>query len=518
VQPGGEDPLIGFVMGRYVVRSRLAQGGMGAIYVLQHEKLAARKIMKVLLPEYARNEVIRERFEREATASSALKKQKILAADDFGSLPDGQLFYTMPFLDGRALDAHIAQNGVLTLHHTFHIIVQLCLAVEQLHARGIVHRDLKPGNVFIVETDENPYEVILLDLGIARDIAGEATTPKRTHAGIALGTPGYMSVEQFSDAANATPAADIYALAVITWEMLTGQTPWGIHDPRVLYHLQMTEVPEPPAGHILGAEVLALLRKTLLVDPEERPTSARAFAVALASLIAPIPPHVPSGAEILARYATRLVVQAGPQIETVRNVSNVDAATPLVWPYRSTQVPMLPQEVPVSAAAATPIQPATVPARPNAEAVRVAAPLTTIGASSGVIAAVAPAPERDRRRLLLGLAAAFVVACAVFGVVVATRATSSGSAARVDTDAPSNVSNSGPSVVPVLDAGTIDAPMDAQTDASVDASLAMPTNDASTPKTPRVKPSRGSGSAPRQGSGAASGSGTTPIDPDAVVE
>ncbi|MBA3458664.1 MAG: protein kinase [Deltaproteobacteria bacterium] len=538
---------------------------MGAVYLVEHAVLGSRKVMKVLLPEYANNEILRQRFESEALVSSPSRvkpHKSVVTVEDYGVLPDGQLFLIMPFLDGRPLDQHIGQNGTLTLHHTFHLIVQLCRALQHLHDHRIVHRDLKPGNVFIVEGDDNPYEVILIDLGIARDLAAEPTT-RKTQTGLAMGTPGYMPPEQMGNAAGATAQSDLYAVAIIAWEMLFGEIPWGRHVPSVLYHLQMTQRPEPPAGHSIPADVVALLLKNLSVDPSERHASARAFANAFASRVPPIPPHVPSGAEILARYARQLVEGAGPELETVRNSSKGEHATPLAWPYRSTQVPMLPQEVPISAMSAgspmsnvarvaspTPVQPGTVPARPNARAVPVVPPSTTLGASSGVLAAVAPpSPRRASRMWALGVAGAIVVGFATFGVV-ATRArsdephptavtpadepaaptspaTAPGASAEEERLAPASMSTTLPTgertrapSATVIDAGT-DAAPDAAPAAVVD--VGRPTTTPAPPSRPsgaRPQTTTRPTTDPRSPAARAtdSSSSSTVIDPEAVAE
>jgi serine/threonine protein kinase len=249
----------------------------------------------------------------------------------------------MPFLSGKPLDVHIGHHGRLSQHHTLQIIVQVCDALKTLHDAGIVHRDLKPSNILISETPDNAYHVTIIDFGIARiaRLANSEDLAIRTRTGIAMGTPGYMAVEQFCNAGSAGATADLYAAAIITWEMLTGQTPWGFHDPRVLYHLQMTTVPVPPADAPIAPELLALLRKALSPAPADRPATAQMFAGAFASLTPAIPPHVPSGAEILGRYAKRLVEHVSPDLETVRIASANDRSGPLLWPHRGTAVPEL---------------------------------------------------------------------------------------------------------------------------------------------------------------------------------
>lgn len=381
------DPMIGLAIGRFVIREKLAEGGMGAVYLAVHERLGVRKVVKVLLGEYSHNPIIRRRFEREATAASRLSHRHVIRIDDFGALPDGQLFLVMPFLDGETLEAHLRHTRP-SLHHTCHVLVQLCAALQHLHEAGIVHRDLKPGNVFLSATAENPFEVVLIDLGIARDRSSQ-TVSFRTQSGIALGTPGYMAVEQYGHAATADARADVYATAVIAWEMLTGQLPWGVHDARVLHLKQMTEPPSLPDTCVLPADLVALLAASLAPDPAARPRSARDFAIAFAAAVPAAGPREPSGADIVLRFARDFVERAPADGATVR------------------------------CAAATPATAHALPARPRSRPVE-----TTLGAATGARdrTPVAPTdlsrrPIPARRSISLGLAIAGALAATVGAVV-----------------------------------------------------------------------------------------------------
>jgi serine/threonine protein kinase len=177
------DPMLGQVIRGYVIRNKLAEGGMGAVYVATHERLETRKVVKILLPIYARHPMLRDRFEREALAVSRLRHKHIVTIDDYGQLPDGQLFLMMPFLEGRPLDVYLAEHRQFTEHRTLHIIVQVCSALQHMHDARIVHRDIKPSNIFIVKDDDNPYRVVLLDLGIAKSLSERDLV---THAGASV--------------------------------------------------------------------------------------------------------------------------------------------------------------------------------------------------------------------------------------------------------------------------------------------------------------------------------------------
>jgi serine/threonine protein kinase len=410
------DPMIGQRIRGYVIRQKLAEGGMGAVYVATHERLEnTRKVIKILLPSYARHSMLRDRFEREALAVSRLRHKHIVTIDDFGQLDDGQLFFMMPFLEGRALDTYLADHGKFTEHRALHIIVQVCSALQHMHDVGIVHRDIKPSNIFIVQDDDNPYRVVLIDLGIAKSLSDRELV---THAGTRMGTPAYMAVEQHEDAANVTPAADLYAVAIVTWEMVAGSMPWGSHtmSAELLYAMKRQQRPSRPPG--MSAEWYATLLGALSVHLEDRPPSMRALAVALASTVPAIPPHVPSGAEILAQLAKPFVQHAPPDDDTVRNGSQQDRVAPMLWPPRETQTPESRALSPLDVHAARSrydAGPATPIARPAA---RQEAPPTTLTESVGVaVARTAPMP----RTLAIAVATVCTLVAAVVAYAVAQR-------------------------------------------------------------------------------------------------
>jgi serine/threonine-protein kinase len=336
IQPPPPDPLIGKAILSFRIEEKLAEGGMGVVYLARHKELAnTLKVIKVLLPAYAGDPMIRRRFRREAEAASLLKHDKILGVDNFGTLEDGQLFMMVPFLDGEPLDVYLhKRGGRLAPHRALHLIVQICDALDHAHARGVIHRDLKPGNIFIVSTSDNPYLPKLLDFGIAKMIGTQEAGP-RTRSGVAIGTTGYMAVEQYEHADEVAAAADVYSLATMIWELVTGRRPWEHTDQALLYFQQRTVIPDRPPIDVMPADWADVLLRALSVDPSARP-SARELAVALASAL-PAVGRVPSGAEILAALAPHFVRKAAPDDDTVRNASDVDRIGPLLWPPRETE-------------------------------------------------------------------------------------------------------------------------------------------------------------------------------------
>lgn len=421
VTPGATDPLIGLTFYDYRIEKKLAQGGMGAVYLLRHKLLPdIRKVLKVILPEYASHLVIRERFEREAQAVSQLKHPHIAKIDSVSTI-EGQPCMLIPYLDGKPLDEFIrAHGGRLAPHRVMHIAAQIAGALHYAHSLGIIHRDLKPGNVFVEPTESDPYAIQVLDFGIAKQLNADAGPSFGTQNG-PLGTPCYMAVEQYEHAADVTPAADVWALATMIWEMVTGRLPWIVQDTRVLYHKQLHEPPDPPVGNTLSTEWESILRAALSPDPRQRPQSMRELMQALASTLPAIPPYVPSGAEILRAVAPRFLDESPPDAETVRNQSNRPALP--AWPPR--EVPSPAPSGSAAQAASRRVPPpgnptVTAPPSVSSDDFRAGFPgrrpvPTTLGSSAGVITS-GPSTSGRWKLALLGVAAAAILGAGVFAL------------------------------------------------------------------------------------------------------
>src|SRR4051812_17547214 len=167
------DPLLGQTMaGRYHIQRKLGEGGMGAVYLATHMVLEKQVALKVLHGEFARKPDLVERFMQEAKAASRIRHENVIDISDFGSTPDGQVFFAMELLQGHDLHEEVARarlgGHLLPWSRTKKIFLQICAALSAAHARGIVHRDLKPENVYLVEFLGDPDFVKLLDFGIAK--------------------------------------------------------------------------------------------------------------------------------------------------------------------------------------------------------------------------------------------------------------------------------------------------------------------------------------------------------------
>ena len=212
------------ILNRYRLESLLGRGGMGSVWRAEHVQLRSPVAVKLLDPAISTNEQVLARFLREAQAAASLRSPHVVQIFDYG-VEDGTAFIAMEMLQGQSLNDRIAKNGKLSPDETFRYLQQVLRAMGKAHEAGIVHRDLKPDNIFICQ--DEPEFAKVLDFGVAKvkngDLAGSAGS--RTQTGMMIGTPYYMSPEQ-TQAKDIDPRADLWAIAVIAFECLTGVRPF----------------------------------------------------------------------------------------------------------------------------------------------------------------------------------------------------------------------------------------------------------------------------------------------------
>lgn len=274
-----EPALVGRTLDRYVVIERLGAGGVAGVFRARHRVLEREVAIKVLATAYRGNAQLRERFHREAIAASRIKHPNVVAVEDIGETEDGLPYMVMELVEGQTLAQLIESAAPLAPRRAARIAIQILEGLAAAHERGYVHRDLKPSNVIISE-QYGRERIKILDLG-AVHLRETPRDERLTNAGSTVGTPAYMAPEQILDPAVG-PAADLYSLGIILYEMLTGAPPFrGDKVIEVLTHHIQTPPPPLPALDGLGPLVMGLLEKR----ERDRPRSASAVLLALARLI-----------------------------------------------------------------------------------------------------------------------------------------------------------------------------------------------------------------------------------------
>lgn len=271
-------------IGRYRLRSRIGQGGMGEVWVAYDEQLRREVALKILRPDVGTDPVAVQRFEREVVATAELSHPNTVRIFDHGATDDGLWYYAMELLQGEDLERLVDREGALPPERAVRIVGQAARALAEAHARGIVHRDVKPQNVFVAELGGESDFVKLLDFGIAR--VDDRADEKLTGTGWVAGTPMYLSPEGAAgESVNA--AADVYGLGGVLYWALTGHTPFSAENSMQLLQLHMLAPPEPPSeriGRALPKELEAIVMRCLAKNPAERYAHGRALADALDGL------------------------------------------------------------------------------------------------------------------------------------------------------------------------------------------------------------------------------------------
>lgn len=272
------DPMIGrLIHGRFLIESRIGAGGMGIVYRARQTGIDRPVAVKMLLRELAGDEKVIKRFQIEALAVSRLNHPNTIRIYDFGQIEDGTLYFAMEFLEGRNLEQTLRREGALSVRRSLHVMRQIAASLTEAHEKGIVHRDLKPDNVFLVRVGEDPDFVKVLDFGVAKLREADQRQGTVTQAGTIFGTPRYMAPEQCRSMA-VDHRADLYAIGVIGYELMTGRPPFDAENPLAIL-IQHVQDPPPAMAEArpdleVPEEVEGLVMRCLRKDPGERFQSA----------------------------------------------------------------------------------------------------------------------------------------------------------------------------------------------------------------------------------------------------
>ncbi|MFH8379884.1 serine/threonine-protein kinase [Kitasatospora sp. NPDC018058] len=271
-------------LGRYLLLERLGAGSFATVWKAYDPELDTEVAVKVLAENWAANADVRERFLAEARLLRRIASPRVVRVHDVG-VQDDRPYFVMDYVRGGTLADRVGQCDP---REALRLAAEAGYAVQVLHEAGVVHRDVKPSNLLLA-TGPTPAAVLVADLGSAKRLADASGLTVTT------GTPAYMAPEQAFQTGGFDGRADVYALAVVAYELLTGQKPFG---PGGRATALMTDQPTAstlpafPAGTELPPNVVLLLRAAMSVEPADRPPTAEAFADAL---LAPVPQSQPLG-------------------------------------------------------------------------------------------------------------------------------------------------------------------------------------------------------------------------------
>ncbi len=242
---------------RYRLDELIGEGGMAHVYRVTHTMIGKSLAAKVLRHEHRNDAEVIRRFLREAQIVSSIKHPNVVDTSDYGEMDDGGAYCVMELLRGRTLAERIDDDGAMSPEEALGIALQICQGLQVAHEAGVVHRDLKPQNVFVCDPKQGKDAAVkLIDFGVAR--AGQRITV----AGAVLGTPEYMSPEQVRGE-DVDAGADLYALGVMLFEMLSAAVPFSSDD--VAVTMQSHLVAEPPPLTVVNPNLGTLQRTQALI-------------------------------------------------------------------------------------------------------------------------------------------------------------------------------------------------------------------------------------------------------------
>lgn len=319
------------IAGRYRVRERLGEGGMGSVYVAEHVHTGQELALKVLNPKMVENTVALERFRRESRAPARIQSDHVVKVTDADVAAElkGAPFLVMELLRGQSFD-QLLSEGPLQPKEALTYLAQMARALDKAHLLGIVHRDIKPENLFLTQREDGTPCVKLLDFGIAKltDAAPDSGEVSKTATGAIFGTPLYMAPEQILGKTDKiTGRTDIWALGIMAHRMLVGNEPWTAQTlPHLVAQIAYEPLPVPSdTGSIHGIEFDEWFRHCCAKEPEDRFQTASDAISALAQALSLEPISLSShsapgrssrrhssSADALA--ATAVASSTGPQI------------------------------------------------------------------------------------------------------------------------------------------------------------------------------------------------------------
>ncbi len=268
---------------------QVGEGGMGSVWLAEHQALHTHVAVKFVSAELAKTEpLILERFKREAALCAQIKSPYVVQTYDHGVMADGRPYIVMELLEGESLQDRLNRSGPLSFTDTRTVISQTCKALTRAHKLGIVHRDIKPDNLFLTPDEDGPFLLKVLDFGIAKQ-TGLSRSSKMTSTGSMVGTPEYMSPEQVLKGEAVDFRSDLWAVAVVAYHCLTGNVPFQAETLGSLC-VAIANARFKRPGEVrtdLPPSVDAWFKNALALEPSERNASAKELAQTFALALLP---------------------------------------------------------------------------------------------------------------------------------------------------------------------------------------------------------------------------------------
>ncbi|MEP7051795.1 MAG: serine/threonine-protein kinase, partial [Pseudomonadota bacterium] len=272
------------VAGKYLVGALLGVGGMGAVHAARDTTLDRRVALKVLLPRLVASKVAAERFLREARAATRITSEHVVKLLESDTLADGTPLLVMEYLEGKDLRALLRESGPLSPERAVDYLLQALQAIAEGHTQGIVHRDVKPSNLFLSERADGTPLIKVLDFGIAKTLEnGRSDDESLTSSeDLQLGSPTYMPPEQFHNPRDVDARADIWALGITLYELISGNPPFRGKSYAELVSRVLNAPPDLQAGARLPPGLERVIARCLEKERGRRYPNAAELALALA--------------------------------------------------------------------------------------------------------------------------------------------------------------------------------------------------------------------------------------------
>ncbi len=269
-------------LGQYRLRNLIGAGGMGEVYLAEHQLLKRPCAIKLIRPGKARDPRALARFEREVRATAKLSHWNTVEIFDYGSTEDGTFYYVMEYLPGLSLAELVERFGPMPPERVIYLLTQTCDALREAHSLGLIHRDLKPGNIFAAHRG-GVYDVAkLLDFGLAK-LAVDLPSAQLTQEGMITGSPLYMAPEQALGESEPDVRTDIYSLGAVMYFLLTGRPPFDNDNPMKVLVAHAHDDVAPPSNlrPDIPADLEQIVLRCLAKKPGERFLSAASLGTAL---------------------------------------------------------------------------------------------------------------------------------------------------------------------------------------------------------------------------------------------